>query len=257
MYFATDAQDRFIDSLEEYEQLFAGATSRHLAIGEGSTRYLRSSVALRQIMAYAGSPRFIASVRDPVEMAQSLHQQQRFNCNEDAGDFKTAWRLQKPRARGECVPEGCYDPGFLMYGDICSTGRQIKTLFELVPRNAVLLLKQEDLRRDPRAAYTRILEHLGLEDDGRTSFSSLNTAKAHRFGPVWSYLRWVKRSIRKAGGPHIKAKWVRRLSRLDQHLQPRVQLSARMRQELHEYFAPDIAILEKETGWDLSHWKVQ
>jgi hypothetical protein len=101
MYFATDAQIRTIVSLEAYEQLFAGATSRHLAIGEGSTEYLRSSIALRQIMTYAGSPRFIASVRNPVEMASSFHQQVCFNGDEDVRDFEEAWRLQKPRERGE------------------------------------------------------------------------------------------------------------------------------------------------------------
>lgn len=63
-------------TLDEYEALFDGATADHAAIGEASTTYLESEVAVLLILEYQPLAKFIVMVRSPIEMAVSLHSQE-------------------------------------------------------------------------------------------------------------------------------------------------------------------------------------
>src|SRR5437762_14391876 len=57
----------------EYMRCFDGATGEHTVIGEASTNYLYSKVAVATILAFNPAARFIVMLRKPIDMARVPH----------------------------------------------------------------------------------------------------------------------------------------------------------------------------------------
>lgn len=254
-FFNFDYAARSFRSLSQYERLFSAAKECHIAVGEASVGYLYSRTAVPAIIEYAKRPRFIVMVRNPVNMAYSLHEQTFFNGDEDESDFLLAWQLQAVRVYGDRIPKACLDPQLLLYGRLCQVGVQIKRLFEIVPHKHVLIVNLESIKRDARQEYQRVLEFLGLEDDYRQDFPVSNTAKERRYPTVWQAIRWTNRVLQSAGIPHIRLGLTQFLSDRDRKERPRPPMSDTVQSRLREYFLDDITLLERLTGWDLKHWK--
>ena len=72
-----------------------------------STTYLRSQVAVPGILNYTDSAKFIVCLRNPVDMAVSVHGQLLHTLYEDIEDFEEAWAAQEDRARGLRIPKTC------------------------------------------------------------------------------------------------------------------------------------------------------
>ncbi len=189
-FFSTDLGNRKFDSECKYLQLFASATARHLAVGEASTWYLFSDAAVPAIESRLQGVRYIVLTRDPVEMARSLHHHNVRVLHEDKADLMEAWWLQEPRRRGDRIPATCTEPAFLQYLSACALGRQLERLYERVDPRRVLHLKLETLQSDPGAEYRRVLEFLGLDDDGRCDFQVANPARGYRSRNVQRFLRF-------------------------------------------------------------------
>jgi len=250
-FFNTDHK-RYLNSLEGYERLFEGASDRHAAVGEASVWYLSSEDAVANILAYNPAARFIVMLRNPVEMAPSLHEEQVFTGREEVRDFATAWDLQEARKRGHDLPRLTWEPKHLLYGDMCRLGAQLERLFSRVPAERVKMIFIEDLR-DARGVYRDTLSFLGVTDDGRVQFEALNAAKKRR----WPFLLHLprlaiafKHALGIEGGLGIW-KHIDSRNRIER---PRAPIDPAMRRRLTEYFAEDIRKLERVTGRDLSHW---
>lgn len=254
-FFNFDFAGRITDSLREYERLFSDATPLHIAVGEASTSYLYSRTAVPAILEYTENPRFIVMTRDPVEMVYSLHEQTIFNGDEDEKEFERAWELQKIRVYGGCIPRACADPQRLFYGALCQLGAQLQQLFNTVSPEQVLVLNIEHIKRDARTEYLRVLQFLELEDDQRGLFPVVNSAKAHLYPRLWHCVRRMNQTLRAAGIPRLRIGVTRFLYYQARQERPRPTMSPAMRRRLREYFAEDIVLLEKLTGWDLAHWK--
>src|SRR5581483_10303187 len=138
-FFNTDHK-RYVTALEGYERLFEGASDRHAAVGEASVWYLSSEDAVANILAYNPAARFIVMLRNPVEMAPSLHEEQVFTGREEVRDFATAWDLQEARKRGHDLPRLTWEPKHLLYGDMCRLGAQLERLFSRVPAERVKMI---------------------------------------------------------------------------------------------------------------------
>ena len=154
-FFAPDVIPSVYRTVEQYERLFDGATPAHRAIGEASTVYLQSAVAVPRILAYRPDARFIVMLRSPIEMAVSLHGQMLYSLNEDIASFEDAWDAQEARARGERIPDRCRSPVFLQYGEACRLGSHVERLFRTVDRESVEIVFLEDMRRDAESAVGR------------------------------------------------------------------------------------------------------
>ncbi|MGG7567242.1 hypothetical protein ACQ5SO_13910 [Rhodovulum sp. DZ06] len=169
-----------------YLALFEGAEGR--VAGEGSTIYLRSHAAAAEILAFQPDARFIVMLRDPVEVAHALHMERLYGAREDIEDFEEAWAAQEDRAAGRRIPRGCPDPVLLDYRGTAMFGEQLSRLFDVVPRERVLVLFQSELKEDAAAVYARAREHVGLPDDGRTAFGRVNAAHGRRFKALSNFI---------------------------------------------------------------------
>lgn len=242
---------------EEYETLFEVAHARHDVVGEASTSYLYSRTAVPNILDYAEHPRFLVMVRNPIDMAHSLHGEHLFQGNEQEPAFERAWELQEVRASDPDHPSisrACNDPQLLMYGPFSRTGEQLARLYEWVPRASVHVALLDDVKEDPRREYRKVLEFLGLPDDDRREFPVRNVAKSRR-SPRLARLMRLAGKIRLRLGPTYRGLGLAtRLSNLNRRTERREPLSDAMRHRLAEYFRDDVERLGELLDRDLSHW---
>lgn len=244
---------RTITTLSQYEALYEGADERHLAVGEASTGYAFSKTAVPNILAYQPHARFIVCVRNPVEMAPSLHEQRVFAGEEPLRDFGAAWEAQFPERDPSTVPRGHFDPRVYAYGPFCKLGEQIERLFQLVPRDRVLIVFQQDLKADPGREYRRVLAHLGVPDDGRNSFPVLNSAKERRL--LWVRAAAVRlRSLKHSLGISQQFGLLSAVEKWNRRERPRRPLDPALVARLKAYFAEDVQRLSELTLRDLSGW---
>lgn len=241
-------------TLNDYERLFASASDEHIAVGEGSTGYIRSHVAVDNILSYNNDARFIACLRNPIDMAVSLHGQLLREGTENVESFEEAWQLQERRRKGEAIPFFCDEPTKLQYGDVCKLGMQLEHLLSLVPRGKLHVVLFDDMVKSPLSIYQDVLSFLGVPYDGRTVFQTSNPS---RMVPRWMSLlmasvREAKRIMKISGSLGLlNGGWLdKKLSRsVDRNI------SLEMKARLHEYFMPDIKRLEDILKRDLSCWK--
>lgn len=248
-------------SLAEYEGLFAAADpARHRIIGEGTTSYLRSPAAIRDSDSYAPEAKYIAILRNPVDVAHAFHMEQLYTGLEKEQDFGTAWADQDRR---EAEWDAAQDnrPDSLLYRRIASFAGQIEALFARIPAERRMVLIYDDFRDDPRAVWLQILDFLGLEDDGRTDFSPRNAAHAQRFPRLSHFLLAPPKPIaplvvtlRKTLLAHDN-RLVAALKRFLNVKRPRPGLSPELRAHMTASFRPDVDRLEAILGRDLTAWK--
>jgi hypothetical protein len=251
-YFNTD-DGRSSYTLDTYEGLFRGAREQHIAIGEASALYLFSSRAVTNIIRYQPDARFIVMVRSPVEMAQSYHAEMVLRGAESVQDFLTAWSLQKDRRSGINLPAFPATRRHFLYGEMCSLGAQLERLLSIVPIDRVLIIVLDDMASNPRNEYLRVLEFLGVPDDGRSQFPVRNSARASRWPKLTRCTYLLLEAKRRLG---IKdglgaATWMMAATQFEQ---PRPPLPTAAEAILKNHFGSDVERLGKLLGRDLRHW---
>lgn len=259
-YFADDMpQHRYVDSLDAYLALFRSGAAQRI-VGEASVGYLFSTRALSNLLAFNPDAKIIAMVRNPLDMALSLHNQLLYVAYENEADFASAWRLQAARRQGLHIPPTCRAPAFLQYESVCSLGRQIERLLHIVPADQVKLIVFDDLVQDTAAVYREVLRFLGLPDDGRTTFARVNAAKQPRSKRLAA---WVARckplavtlamQTRAATGLNLLP-WMKRFLAVNEKSAAKTALSPALRAELVGCFRDDVALLSALLCRDFSHW---
>jgi hypothetical protein len=254
-HFFNSDHRRYRTSLAAYERLFEQASDPHTAVGEASVWYLYSTAAVPNILEYNPAAKFIVMVRNPVDMAYSLHDELFFTRHDDIADFATAWKLQEARQAGSRLPALAWERKFLQYGEACRLGAQLSRLYERVPRDRVKVIVIDDLREDSRAVYVAVLQFLGVQDDHRTDFTAHNQAKERR----WASLLYIERlamTMKQIAGIEGGLGLWRRVESWNKTERKRVPLAPALRLELQRYFEADIRKLEMLIGRDLNHWRV-
>lgn len=252
-HFNTDHNYVLTPSRKEYEALFRGANEKHKAVGEASVWYLYSEKAVLNIEVYTkSSARYIVNLRNPIEMAYSLYEEQVFSGKEHIEDFTTAWSLQERRYRGVASTPRCKEPRLLAYGEACKLGKQLERLFGVVPRDRVHVILLDDLRVNPRKEYLRVLRFLDLEDDGRMHFPVRNAAKGRSRLLRFSF--HVAGKVKKSLGIKRSFGVMENAARLINRRNIRAPLPEEMRGVLRDYFRDDVLLLSDLLERDLSSW---
>lgn len=239
----------------DYNLLFQAAENHHKAVGEASVWYLRSHEAIPRIETELPNSRYIVLLRNPAEMAPSLHWQTIFNGDEDIDDFQMAWRLDKAREKGERIPTQCRDAKLVQYRLACNLGAQMARLYDIVEIERILPVFLEDVMEDVHAEWARILEFLEVPHWGDLDFHPQNNAKHWRWPWVRDCQRLYSKTRRRLALPPLGWGVFKRLNKVAVKESDRKPLSNELRQELVKTFSDDIDLLAELTGRDLSHWK--
>ena len=241
-------------SESEYMRLFEGANDRYPVIGEASTNYLYSRVAVRNILEFNPDARFIVMVRNPIDMARSLHAYSLQELTEDVADFETAWRLQDERREGRSLPTVNYQREFVLYGPFCRLGEQLQRLYGQVEKSRVHVVVFDDLCADPAAVYRSTLEFLGLQFDGREVYRARNVTGMPRFNTIHRVLASLLAMRQSLPVPRLGLDIFVRLKRLNLKEGRRQRISGKFHRELVDYFRPDVELLSVLMNRDLMSW---
>lgn len=257
-YFSRDLRGLCLcDDLEAYGATFAPGPQPEVLM-EGSVWYLYSDSAISEILKARPDAKFIVMLRNPVKMLASLHRQLIHALDENEEDFRTAWDLSDARAAGKNIPRSCRAPSTLLYKRTAAFGEMLSRLYARVPRERVLVLFQEDMRADTPGIYRRTLAFLGLEDDGRRDFPSINEAKrarsklvryvVTRAGPA---RQLVSRPIKRAFGLESLG-LLKKLDALNTAKLAKVPVPADLAEEIAATYAEDMLLLQLLVGRDLA-----
>jgi hypothetical protein len=249
-HFNTDMRHRNFARRDEYERLFERADG-FAAVGEASVWYLFSDAAVPNIENYTSGARYVVCLRDPVQMAYSLHEQQVFSGNENETDFARAWKLGPERREGRCVPDSAVDPSTLVYPEACAIGSQLERLLERVPRERVHLVGMPGLQRDPRGTFEGVQRFLGLIPDAAIELPVVNAAKARKSLALQRLTRHLGR-LKAALGVNARFGILDRLDDANRTERPRPAMDPEFRAMLEQYFEPEVAIVRRLTGIDLA-----
>ena len=177
---------------------------------------------------------------------------------EHVADFGAAWRLSPLRRERRRARPWVIEPRRLDYQAVCSLGEQMHRLLETVDRTRVLTLVMDDLRQDPSREYRKVLQFLGVADDGRADFSVINPAKQVRSQVLQSILAVLKKgqvvARAKLHMPAADLLVLQRLYTLNTSPRPRTPLPPDLKEEMRQYFADDVKLLSEVLQRDFSHW---
>jgi len=259
-FFDVDMSKRLRLGLQMYLSLFCKADpALHKAVGEGSTGYLISKVAVSEILKFNVDAKFIVMLRNPVELVQAWHAQMNYEGVENIGDFESAWKLEPERKRGRNIPRNCLEPKQLYYSDWGMLGEQMERLFAVAPRNRVKIVLFDDYVADLKGIYEEVLSFLGVPTDGRNVFPIVNENKVVLFPRLQRLTAYTANHIRRvriASGLKLGlgVGLFPKMLAFNSKPSPRKPISPALRAELADCFRADIGKLSKLLGRDLSHW---
>ena len=250
---------------QAYCKIFAGAADGQL-LGEMSGLYLSSERAVPNILKDSPDARFIVMLRNPIDMARSIHSLMVNRRYEDQSSFQNAWELQDARAAGERIPPLAQErlhrePNLLLYRQRCSFASQMERLFQRVQRERLLVHVFEEFFADVKASYERTLAFLNLPDDGRTHFERINEHAMPRSWllnrllyrppfPLSRLYRPLKRTLNAFGLRPFAA-----VVRANTRKEKPAALDASFRRRLEAEFRPEIVRLEAILGRNLDIWR--
>lgn len=253
-FFNTDSNHHGASSLEHYESFFESVSDKHKMVGEASVWYLMSSDAVQNILEYQPDARFIVFVRNPMEMAPSLHDQRKFSGDEDINDFETAWSVQERRkSLDKSIPKTCTDVRYLLYGECCKLGFMLERLYSRVPKDKVHVVVMDDIKTSVRNEYLKVLNFLEIEDDGRIDFPIVNPGKERKLNwprKLLRHIHLVKGRLNIKAGTGIGGL----INRWNIKERQRSSVSDDIQYQMMDYFKEDVALLGKLLQRDLNHW---
>lgn len=264
-YYAFDYPGRReITTLEDYERLFRDAAPGQIR-GDASVYYVSSDQAMPAILQVRSDVKVVVSIRNPVDMFVSWHNELVKALDEDEPDLLRAWLLQNERAKGHKIPRLCKVPTSLQYKRMCSLGAQLRRLREIVPQSQLLVLFHEDMATRPRETYQHLVRFLGIADQGlqefprENSFSKFDSMLVARLVRSTVANPFVRNFRSKMKGPlndrgiHPLGWLIKRYARPS----PKPALPQEFRQHLIAEFSEDIGLIEELVGRDLSNWRTK
>ena len=179
----------------DYLICFKHATEDDIAIGEASTWYLYSQVAIDNILTFNPDARFIIMIRNPVDLVYALHSEFLYSGYEDIEDFEAAWNVQEERQKKQHLPTGRVEPKLLIYSEVGKLGRQLEHVYQKVSPERVKIIRFEDFASDTAKIYKKTLKFLDVPYDGRTDFPIVNQNKHIRSRRLHRALITLNRNI--------------------------------------------------------------
>lgn len=243
-------------SEDKYFGLYAN-TNHYKFCGDASVFYLYDIESVKRIIIDVENPKFIVCIRNPNEMAPSLHAQKFFTGHERIESFNQAWDLRNERLNGSF--EGIYgiddgDPKHMSYGYICRLGSQIKKLLEVVPYSSVHIVDLDQLRDDPANEWIRLQEFLGLKIEPLPQLKNANPASKRRHQGLHHFLHSLY-VFKQKFLPNFNTGIFRKLSQINTVFEKYEGPSERVKLEMSKEFAEEIDLMSEILGKDYSYWK--
>lgn len=262
IYMSKDKETHFFHNDRKYglgvsyylDTYFSGSES-YPARGEASPEYLATPAdvapRIRDTCA-TETLKFVIILRDPVQRAYSHYRHQIRHCVEKRS-FAEALRLEEQRLiKNPKRNVGYYSDGLY--------GKQMSHWLEYFAPEKFLVIRYEDLKIDWRGTLQRVCVHLGVNPEFEWQKATVaNKGGDPRNRLVMRLVADPPRLLRAIGRRVVKRRHVAVLRRNIQGLNSRPTPAPRIDENLEgllrELYAPDIELLEQQTGQDFSRWK--
>ena len=175
-FFDDDGQDWSNPDYAAYHANFADFDGRPR--GEATPIYLYWPNSLERIAAYNPAVKLIVMLRDPVERALA---QWKMEYARGVETRPLAWCVREGRQRlFDAEPWGFHRE--ISYVERGFYGEQMARLFGLFPRAQVLVLRSEDLRREPGRTLAQVRGFLGLGAAAPPAAREVHVAREMDYG---------------------------------------------------------------------------
>lgn len=236
----------FVPDRACYEALF-DASGSSAAVGEVSPVYLAAPRVAAKIAAEIPQAKLVAVIRDPVARLRARYVARRRDGLEGRNLHEI---LLEESARG--LPS---DDAFGTYVAAGFVGHVIRAYYETFPAEQIHVIRSEDLASDPAGAMAGILAFLGVDPRFRIDVADRHNASG---GIIRGRLRravWTRTApTRAALGPYLPQGLRDSAFRaFTADLVP-LRLDDDLVAELVELYREDVALQQRLTGLDLSHW---
>lgn len=257
-FFGTDLYSpHYSRDRERYLELFAGATEEK-RVGEASVWYLYSKLASREIKEFSPEASIVIMLRNPVDMAYSLHGHRLYINSEDIEDFGEALEAEADRKKGLRLPANPYPVAGLFYREVARYADQVKRYLDTFGKEHVQIILYDDFKADPAEVCQHVFSFLNVHAPFPVETSVINASKRIRNRRLANLLDPPPTIVSKVGRMFTSAERRRQIYQgvreLNTEHAPRKPLPASLRRQLQEDFAPDVARLSEMLGRDLSHW---
>tara|TARA_Y100001970_G_C14259509_1_gene878663 strand:+ start:17783 stop:18664 length:882 start_codon:yes stop_codon:yes gene_type:complete len=254
-YFSTDIDNGGIRNYKKYLTCFSYKKGNPTAVGESSTLYLYSKIAIKKILNYYPEAKFIIMLRNPSKIAPSFHQVSLKVFGETEVDFSTAWSLQEKRKLGMGLPGSCIDKQLFLYGEIAKIGLQVERLMSIVPHDKIHFILFDDFKSSTKKEYLKILKFLNLKSETLPNFKNYNATQKIK-NPILTKITNQVVSLKKNIGITRGFGLAKKIHKINIKNSPLPKLSLDTILKMDEYFKEDINLLSRLLNRDLSHWRI-
>ena len=193
--YPTNGHYGHIASLQEYCQIYDKTTTGKMYSCDATPKYLYSDYALSEISRLRPDAKIIICLRDPVNLAISLHGQKLKESVENEISFERAWSRCYGASSGDLIYLPEVD-GKINYYFWALFGVRLQKLIRMFPSDSILILLDYEMKSDPRSAYLRVLDFIGIKDDGRNDFATKNQRSDLRSYSLNKVVHWLRRETR-------------------------------------------------------------
>jgi len=251
-YFSTDIDNGRITSLKSYLNCFSKKSDNEL-MGEASTLYLYSQIAVPKILINNDNAKFIVMLRNPLDLIFSYHQTALHYFGETETDLEDAWGLIDTRKKGEKIPKGCPDPSLLFYGDIGGLGSQVNRLLSCIDRKMVLFILFDDFVNKTDKIYQSVLKFLSLDQNYTPDFQIYNVTNKIKYPQLTKAVNLTV-GLKKSIGINKQFGIAKKIHSSNVKGKTDKKITKSFRTQLIKYFNDDILLLSKSIDKDLSDW---
>jgi hypothetical protein len=175
---------------QEYRALFAQAEGKKV-ICESSPGYLYPEQTPRRIKAFSPDAKILIMLRDPAEIAYSLHAYRLRNLHEDIPDFLDAFAADTDRAESKRMP-ACFGktcPKHFLYRTVGTLSPCVKRYVDVFGENNVRVIVYDDFKKDTAGTYRNLCAFLGIDTHFIPDFPVINDTELVRPGIMRRKLR--------------------------------------------------------------------
>jgi hypothetical protein len=239
MFHASDLPSPLaVRDAETYLSFWDGAEGAAMRL-DASPWYLFSEKAAASIASMSPSPRFVVSLRDPVEVIASLHAHHVFRGFEKIRNLEQALFATRDRDSHEFRRATNYLETVRVSG-------QIDRFLDRFPMGSIAFVDFSRMDSDPEGVYFDLLEDLGLRQVRLNRYPHLNYARQNRVAGAERLFKGSRSRAGRAARSVVNKVGVAR---------GRPPVDPILRARIIDVLEPDIDGLEDVTGFDLSSWK--
>ncbi len=238
----------------DYLKLFEEAGDEKI-IGEGSTWYINSSDAAREIHDFNTQAKILIMLRNPVDMIHSLHSYLIWMGWETIEDFEEALDAETDRKQGKRIPYSMYPVRPLLYREMVTYSQQVQNYLDVFGQAQTKIIIFDDFKTDARRAFRETCQFLEIDSAFEPVIERVNENRSVKNAKLHSLLTRpnpkLKQMVRGLMPQSVRARMGEKLITMNSQTASRQTMPDNLRRCLEAEFTPDVERLGHILGRDL------